>query len=107
MKALRNPKDPLRNNYDGARELFERFAAEANGFPAEHAISAALNVLINAIRQAQPRQALALNVFDECATKARASLAEHYQATGERRNIFPFHQVIEPDKFDARPKVLR
>jgi hypothetical protein len=37
-------------------------------------------------------------------TKARSVLAEHYDATDNRRNIFPFHQVIKPERFDARPK---
>jgi hypothetical protein len=49
----------------------------------------------------------ALNVFDELVTKTRTVLAEHYQGTGERKNIFPFHQIIAPEKFDARPRELR
>jgi hypothetical protein len=104
LSALRNPKDPLHNNYEGPKELFERFAKAANGFPGELVVDAAANVLINAIRQAQPMQRGALNVFDELVTKARTVLAEHYAGTGERKNIFPFHQVIKPERFDARPK---
>jgi hypothetical protein len=107
LKALRNAKDPLHNNYEGPKELFERFAKAANGFPSELVVDAASNVLVNAIRQAQPMQRGALNVFDELVAKARAVLAEHYQGTGERRNIFPFHQVVAPEHFDARPRALR
>jgi hypothetical protein len=106
VKALRNPKDPLRDNPNAQRELFERFSSAANGFPADHVVAAALNIL-NAIRQAQPSRSKALDAFDELAARTRAVLAEHYGANGERRNIFPFHQVIKPEKFDARPKDLR
>jgi hypothetical protein len=104
LKALRNPKDPLHNSYEGPKELFERFAKACNGFPHEFVIDAALNVLINAARQANSRRSGALKGFDEAVTKARSVLAEHYDATDNRRNIFPFHQVIKPERFDARPK---
>jgi hypothetical protein len=107
MDPLRNAKDPLHQNYEGPKELFRRFASAANGFPSELVVDAASNVLVNAIRQAQPMQRGALNVFDELAAKARAVLAEHYQGSGERKNIFPFHQVVAPEHFDARPKALR
>jgi hypothetical protein len=41
LKALRNPKDPLHNSYEGPKELFERFAKACNGFPHEFVIDAA------------------------------------------------------------------
>jgi hypothetical protein len=82
LSALRNPKDPLHNNYEGPKELFERFAKACNGFPHEFVLDAALNVLINAARQANPTRHGALNGFDEAVTKARAVLAEHYQSNG-------------------------
>jgi hypothetical protein len=107
MDPLRNAKDPLHQNYEGPKELFRRFAGAANGFPSELVVDAAVNMIVNAIRQAQPSQRGALNVFDELVTKTRAVLAEHYRGTGERKNIFPFHQIIAPEKFDARPRELR
>lgn len=102
MNELRNPKDPLHAQADAGKELFERFAKAANGFPAELAITAALNILINAVRQANPSQQKALAAFDEAVARTRGVLAEHYGTTGERRNIFPFHQVMQMEHFNAR-----
>jgi hypothetical protein len=34
----------------------------------------------------------------------RTLLDQHYFPSGQRRSVFPFHQVIEPPTIDARPK---
>jgi hypothetical protein len=104
LAALRNPKDPLHSNYEGPKELFERFAKASNGFPHEFVLDAALNVLINSVRQANSRRSGALKGFDEAVTKARAMLAEHYDGADNRRNIFPFHQVVEMAHFKNEQK---
>lgn len=97
LDPLRNQKDPLRKSGPEAeQELFRALGAAANGYPAEAVLGAAANVLVNAIRQAQPTREGAREKFDELAAKVRRLLLDqHYDATGKRRNVFPFHQVIE------------
>jgi len=99
-----NPKDPLNKSPDAQRELFNRLTANANGFTAEQVAGAAANLIVNAIRQAHPSQKAAIVALDELSAHARNLLANHYDGMGRRRNIFPFHQVIEAPMLDVRPK---
>lgn len=97
-----NPKDPLHKAGFAQRELFGLMAKAASGFATEQVVGAAANLLLNAIRQAHPARRGALAAYDEMSARSRAVLAEHYDAAGKRRNIFPFHQTIEMPLFDAR-----
>lgn len=98
-----NPKDPmLKAGPDQQRELFTQFAQLASGFSTEDVIGSAMNLLVNAIRQSQPKQKGALDRLDQLNTKTRELLAAHYDVIGNRRNVFPFHQVIQMGHFDSR-----
>ena len=98
-----NPKDPMNKTEDRARRLFLEMSKLCNGAPNDVIIQAAFNIVLNAIRQKNARLNEALSDFDQMASKLRSFLADHYfAATGKRRNIFPFHQTIEPQHFDAR-----
>lgn len=90
-----NSKDPLNRSHVNQRELFDKFVRTAGGFTTEHVVGAAINLVVNALRQAHPTQRGALQSFDELAAKTRALLADHYDGTGSRQNIFPFHQIVE------------
>jgi hypothetical protein len=99
-----NTKDPMiKASPDAERELFILFAKTANGFAREQVVGAAINLIVNALRQTHAGQKAALDEFDMLTAKTRALLAEHYDNMGKRRNIFPFHQTIEMPMFDARP----
>lgn len=95
--------DPLHKAPLSERELFERMAKTCNGFSHEQVMGAAVNIVINALRQGNQSQKAALAALDEITAKARSSLASHYDSMGKRRNVFPFHQTIEMPMFDARP----
>jgi hypothetical protein len=94
---LRNHKDPLhKSGPEAEKELFRAFGAASNGFPTEAVLGAAANVFVNAIRQSQATREGAREKFDELVARVRLLLLDqHYDATGKRRNIFPFHQAIE------------
>lgn len=96
LDPLRNPLDPLHDANEAAKELFRNISAVASGFPHEIVVEAALNVLLNAIRQTQPKRRGANQMFDEFTQRAKTVLLEkHYDASGERRNVFPFDQRID------------
>lgn len=103
-----NPKDPLHKAAaapDAARELFGAFSKVAHGFARADAITAAVNVLVNAIRQDHPTRLGAERAFDELFGRTKNILLEqHYDMVGKRRNIFPFHQTMNIPYFDARKK---
>ena len=97
------PKDPMIAASPNAEcELFTQMAKAANGFSREQVVGAAINLVVNALRQTHAAQKGALDDFDMLTAKARALLAEHYDGMGKRRNVFPFHQTIEMPLFDAR-----
>lgn len=102
--TLTNPKDPLHQNPNAEKELFSALAKVANGFTAEQVVGAALNLVVNAIRQSQPSERGAMDAADAAHAAMRRILASHYDNAGKRRNVFPFHQVIEMPFFDLRKK---
>jgi hypothetical protein len=100
-----NPKDPMiKSSPDRQRELFKQFSAVANGFSAEEVLGAAANMFVNALRQAHATQRGALDSLDRLTAQTKNLLASHYDAMGKRRNVFPFHQVLEATHFDDREK---
>jgi hypothetical protein len=40
--------------------------------------------------------------FDEISGRTKQLLLDHYDGAGNRRSVFPFHQVIEVPHFDGR-----
>ena len=99
-----NPKDPLNNTPDAERALFSALAKVANGFTSDQVVGAALNLVVNAIRQANATDKGALDAADRAHAAMRKILVSHYDNTGKRRNVFPFHQVIEMPFLDFRKK---
>lgn len=103
-----NPLDPLpKNGPDAQGELFRRFSRDADGFSAEDAIGAAMNVIANALRQAHGTATAAARSCDMLTAHMKETVMEHYTVAGQRRPIFPFHQTIAVPLFDARPKDRR
>jgi hypothetical protein len=101
---LNNPKDPLHQQADAENALFSALAKVANGFTSEQVVGAALNLVVNAIRQANASDKGALDAADAAHAAMRKILVAHYDNAGKRRNIFPFHQVIEMPFLDLRKK---
>lgn len=99
-------KDPLLlASPDAQRELFKRMSREANGFGAEHVVGAALNMLVNAIRQSHPKREDAARRYDELVARMKGVLMDHYDAGGRKKGIFPYNQVIEMPLIDLRVKM--
>jgi hypothetical protein len=99
-------KDPLNNGgSDNRRVLFQKFCSQADGFQREDVITAAANVLMNAIRQDERSRQSAEKAFDELFGRMKAVLLDHYESGGRKKGVFPFHQtlhaslLINPNKF--------
>jgi hypothetical protein len=94
-----NPADPLHKTdvaAPNAQELFGRLGEVCRGFPHEAVLAAAVNVIVNCVRQKHAKRSGAEKEFDELTGKAKNILLErHYDLAGNRRNIFPFDQIIE------------
>lgn len=101
---LRNGKDPLRDSGpQSALDLFREFSKAANGRPNEQILDAAVNMILNVIRQSNASGAKAAAQFDEIAGRAKHLLMEkHYDNAGNRRNIFPYSQHVTPEWVDGR-----
>lgn len=107
MDPLRNPKDPLnRSGPEAEKTLFKEMVSVANGYPLDVVSGAAINILVNAVRQMNSTQKEALVSFDELVSKAKTLLLDqHYDNLGNRKNIFPFHQTIEVPHFIEKNRV--
>lgn len=99
MSVMSNKADPmLRSGPEAGRVLFETWARDANGFPREAVVDAAVNALVNSLRQEHTRGRVALAAFDELTAKAKGLLASHYDSvTGNRRNVFAHTQHVIMD----------
>jgi hypothetical protein len=81
---------------DRPRELFAQLSKVCHGFSSEEVAAAAINLMINAIRQTNEMQSGAARSFDELAGRAKHLLLEqHYSGDGKRRNVFPHTQTLE------------
>jgi hypothetical protein len=101
---LNNPNDPLHQQADAEKHLFQALAKVCNGFSSEQVAGAALNLIVNAIRQGHASDKGALNAADAAHAAMRKILIGHYDNAGRRRNIFPFHQTVEMPFLDLRKK---
>jgi hypothetical protein len=92
-----NPNDPmLKSGPAKQKALFDAMVNTCHGQSSDVVAGAAVNLLINAIRQAEPNRAMAERAIDEMFGRAKSLLFEHYDSvTGKRRSVFPFTQVIE------------
>lgn len=88
--------DPLKNISGQEELLFQQFTHMSMGKNLDAVMGAAVNVLINAIRQTYPKRADAEAKIDQLFGRGKQMLlANHYDSvTGLRRNVFPHTQVI-------------
>lgn len=92
--------DPmLKVSSQAQRALFESFCQAANGFSTEAVVGAAINVLVNAIRQSQPTKHQAEKRFDELFGQTKQVLINHYDSVGRKKGIFPYDQTIHATLF--------
>lgn len=101
-----NPLDPLSPSKpiapDPTRKLFKQLSQVCRGFSGDDVVWAAANLMINAIRQRCANRVSAERAIDEAFGLAKHALLErHYDGQGNRRNIFPYDQVVEPAHFKA------
>lgn len=95
-----NPKDPMnKSGPDRERELFQMLGKVASGFDGDVVVGAAMNLLVNAIRQRCATRTEAERMFDELAGRSKNLLLEqHYDpVSNKRRNVFPFTQVVNAE----------
>ncbi len=93
-------KDPIQlSGPSGQLELFNRYSHLANGFSANDVINAAMNIVINALRQSCATKGKAELSFDELFGQAKTLLMNHYDSTGRKKGIFPYDQIINVPHF--------
>lgn len=90
-----NP-DPLLNAPDqAARQLFEAYQKLSAGRTADSVIGAAVNILINAIRQMDPLRKDAEARWDTLFGRGKTILMDHYDpVTGRKKSVIPHTQII-------------
>jgi hypothetical protein len=88
-------KDPLLNVSSEAQKiLFDKFKEQARGFPIDVVLGAAINVVVNALRQTYSTRDAAGKRLDEIASNTKGILYSHYDSFGRKKGIFPFNQNI-------------
>lgn len=94
-----NPSDPLLKVPDRSKELMTTFAQAAHGHKRDDVIVAAVNLLVNCIRQGNATATAAGGQYDEVVGRAKAFLMECYSPVGSRRNVFASRQdvIVPPD----------
>jgi hypothetical protein len=99
-----NKNDPLlRTGADAGRALFDMMQRAANGFGRDDVINAAVNILVNVIRQEHGNRAAAEARYNELAAKTKGLLMAHYDSvSGKRRSVFPFTQHIHAVRVDDK-----
>lgn len=98
--------DPLRQGPEAAKELLKRFGGDAEGFPADVVIDAAMNLLINAVRQTQGQRPQAHARVDQITARMHEIVDLHYDAvTQKRRSVFAFDQTVQMVFTDDRKRV--
>lgn len=95
-----NPRDPmLKSGPEQERALFEVVSKCASGHDGNVVIGAAMNLLINAVRQNCATRTQAERTFDELVGRSKNLLLEqHYDpVTEKRRNVFSFTQHVHAE----------
>jgi hypothetical protein len=90
------PNDPLGGLRGQEEMLFRIFGSAATGKNADAVMGAAINIIINAIRQNYPlRKDAEEKITELFGRAAQLLLANHYDSvTGKRRAVFPHTQVV-------------
>jgi hypothetical protein len=104
------PHDPLGSLRSQEEMLFRIFGSAATGKNADAVMGAAVNIIMNAIRQNYPfRKDAEAKITELFGRASQLLLANHYDSvTGKRRTVHPFTQVvrmayhIEDDIHDPR-----
>jgi hypothetical protein len=90
-----NSKDPLiAATPDSGLELYKRFGNQAHGFPQEAVLNAAVNLIVNVLRQKHPQRDKAEAEYNELMGKTKGVLLNHYDALGRKRGIFAYNQNL-------------
>ena len=92
-----NKLDPLQKpRSDHGKDLFALLSKAASGFSYDDVVTAAMNLVLNAIRQSFATSQAAEQAYDELMAKTKSVLLDQHYAAGKRKSVFPFHQVISP-----------
>ena len=88
--------DPLKNLPQNEKRLFDMITHASAGVPLDSVMGAAVNVLINAVRQNYALRKDAEQKFDELFGRGKQMLlANHYDpVTGRRRTVIPHTQIV-------------
>lgn len=99
--------DPLKGLPEQERALFEVFKRAAAGKNVDCVLGAAVNILINVIRQMEPTRKEAEARWDMLFGRGKTLLIDrHYDAvTGKKKTIFPFTQQINMPFHNADDEV--
>ncbi len=87
-------EDPILRNTDNARQLFDTFSQVSHGFSALDVVNASLNMLINAVRQAEATRKGASESWDQYVGRSKGLLMDGYDSTGRRKGIYPYTQTL-------------
>jgi len=88
------PRDNLK---PPGEALFGAISAVCTGHPYDEVLSAAMNVILNCVRQNVGHRTDAIGRMNELFGRGMNALMEHYDpTTGRRRSVVPFDQVISP-----------
>jgi hypothetical protein len=100
--------DPLHKNVDSvAKHLMMEWIKLAAGRSREAACLAAINIIINCIRQCTTQKSDAEAKFNELFGRGKQVMLDHYDSTtGLRKSKFSYTQVIEVPHF-IDPDILR
>jgi hypothetical protein len=92
-----NAADPLLDTGpDKQKILFDAMVRACHGHSTDVVIGAALNILVNAVRQSAASKDAAERDYNEITGKGKTLLFQHYDSVnGRRRSIFPHTQIIE------------
>lgn len=94
---LRNPKDPLRaTGPERQMDLLRACGQVASGHTTDDVVAVAFSLAVNVIRQTCTTRQQAERRYDELAARYKGFLLDHYDATGRKRGIFPYDQIITP-----------
>ena len=103
-----NAQDPLNSRTEQHRELYRQLCSVASGFPMDHVVDGAFNLLVNGLRQTYGQRGQAEVRVNEICGQMKEVLLSHYDSvTGKRRQIFPHDQRVEVPTFVDRDKILR